>query len=351
MTGSPIEEKARYQASRPRDWYSSSGFWVSFVIWILVLGFLSGCSPTYPKEKIKEGVIDLCKKEYGITVDAKIFGNTVAVYLPVDSLFDAVLSLDARASKKINDVILSVTRVTLSTDAKFDFYVVIAQDPKVPEVEIVYIRYVDDVKRFLLGDISRDDYAKRAVIAIRTPPQAERERILKELFSKLNIEGSEDMIKEYLESEERISGIGDISYWNNKFFLKEISMSEFLMCQIEDRIKMEFRQNRDLNKWYELKVAEGKFVKNPKGNIFVFTVNMANRVEPLYLDSGIELDAYKKRTMVFTKALDVIARVLWSYKFNDFNQVEVNTLTQKLKLSKGELWKFKNGKIKIEELI
>lgn len=318
---------------------------------ICIFGLLSGCGPTYPKEKVQEGIVNLCNKEYKVTVDTKIVGNTVAVYLPVENLFDAVLNLDTKASKKINDVILGVSRVSLSTDAKFDFYVVIAQDPKTPEVEIVYIRYVDDIKRFLLGDISREQYSSRAVIMLKTPPQAERERVLKDLFSKLNIEDSDEIIKGYLETEQDVSAIGEISYWHNKFFIKEINISEFLASQIEERIKMEFRVNRDLNKWYEFKSCGGKFVKGQNRNRFVFNVNMANRVEPLYFESGMELDAYKKKAIVFTRLFAVTGDVLWSYKFKDFDKVEFSIPAQKLRISKDELWKFRKGKIKIKELI
>lgn len=322
-----------------------------FVFCILIFGLLTGCAPTYPKEKVQEGIVNLCNKEYKILVDTKIAGNTVAVYLPVENLFDAVLNLDTKASKKINDVILGVSRVSLSTDAKFDFYVVIAQDPKIPEVEIIYIRYVGDVKRFLLGDISREEYSKRAVIMLKTPPQAERERVLKELFSKLNIEDSSEMIKEYLETEQDVSGIGEISYWHNKFFIKKIDISEFLASQIEERIKMEFRSNRDLNKWYELKTCEGRFIKAQSANRFVFNIGMTNRVEPLYLASGMELDAYKKKAMVFERLSAISGSVLWSYKFNDFDKIEFSLPAQKLRISKDKLWKLRTGKIKIEELI
>ncbi len=313
--------------------------------------FLSGCAPTYPKEKITKGIIDLCKKEYKVTVDTKVLGNTVAVYLPVEHLFDAVLSLDTKASKKINDVILGVTRVTLSTDAKFEFYVVIAQDPKMPEIEIVYIRYVGDVKRFLLGDISRDEYAKRAVIQMKTPPQMEREKILKDLFAKLNIENADEMIKEYLASEEKATGIGDINYWNKKFYIKEIDLPEFLASEIEERIKMDFKQDKDLNRWYELKSSEGKYAKTQTGNRFIFIVNIANRVEPLYDASGMELDAYKKRVLVFKKLLGIVSKVLWSYRFEGFDKVEISTPTYKLRLGKEKLWGIKKGRIKIEELM
>jgi len=124
-------------------------FPVSFLL--LPLLFLSGCGQTYPKAKIPEAIVGLCKKEYNANVDVKTTGTTVAVYIPVENLFGGELNLDSAASKKIGDVIMGVSRITLSTDAKFNFYIIIAQDPKMPEIEVVYVRYVDDLKRFFYG--------------------------------------------------------------------------------------------------------------------------------------------------------------------------------------------------------
>lgn len=324
---------------------------VIFGIWFLIFGFLTGCTPTYPKESVREAIIDLCKREYDLTVDATAMGNTVAVYLPAENLFDEVFNLDGEASDKLNDVILTVSRVTLSTDAAFEFYVVIAQDPNMPEVEIVYIRYVDDVKRFLLGDVSRGEYSQRAVIAIKTPPQAEREMVLKELFSQLQIEDTDEAIQELLRDDGEITGIGEISYWKERFFLKEIDFSEFLASQIEERIKIAFREDRQLNTWYEIKMSEGRFVKQgPEGN-FIFNVDIADRVAPLYLNSGVAWGAEKKRLMVFEKLLRTIANILWSYKFEGFSEVECSIPMEKKTVTKEELWGLRRGRIKIEELM
>lgn len=312
--------------------------------------FLTGCCPTYPKADIEPAVIKLCKQEYKINVSAKVYGSTLAVFLPAENLFDAVLNLDAKASKKINDVILGVSRVTLSTDARFDFYIVIAQDPKATEVEIVYIRYVDDVKRFLLGDISRDEYARRAVIMLKTPPQAEREKILRDLFVKLNVEKPDDMVKEYMENETSVSGIGEISYWDGKFFMKDVGLAEFLAVQAEERMKMEFRQNSDLNKWYELKNVEGRFIKNKGSGYFIFNVNMADRVTPLYLDSGIEVNAQRKKNMLFQRLFKVAGDVLWAYKSQDFERVDIDILAERKSAAKNTLWGIRTGKIKIGDL-
>ena len=316
-----------------------------------VLFFLGGCRPTYPKEKISEAVVDLCKKEYNLNVEVSITGGTIAVYVPVDKLFDALLNIDDTASKKINDVIFAVTRVTLSTDAKFDFYVMIAQDPAVPEIEIIYIRYVNDVKHYLLGDISRDDYSKRAVIAIKTPPQAERERILKEVLSKLNVKDADDLVKEYLNAGGGISGIGEISYWDKKFFIKDIELTEFLAGQIAERIRAGFKEDKDINRLYETKNAGGKFIGGFNGKYFSFSVDIADRVAPLYLSSGMEFGSQKKRAIVFGKLFGIVSDTLYAYGFKDFDGVEFSAMSEKTIISREKLREFKHKKLKIEDLI
>ncbi len=319
--------------------------------WFLVVGFLSGCQPTFPKEHLQESITELCRKEYQIKVASKVVGNTIAVYMPAEHLFDAVFNIDPKASKKMNDVILGVSRVTLSTDAKLTFYVVIAQDPQMPEIEIVYIRYVDDVKRFLLGDLSRGEYAKRAVIMLKTPPQAQRERILKELFAKLSADDADEIIKSYLKTAQNVTGIGEISYWNGRFFMKEIGLSEFLASQIEERIKMDFRQDKDLTKWYELKAAEGKYLKRQKKGSFVVKVNLGNRVSPLYLDSGIEIDAQKKRSSVLGTILGIAGDILWAYRYDDFVSVDISVLGQRYVVTKEQLWKIRKHALKAADLV
>ena len=137
-----------------------------FSLWSLVFG-LQGCSPTYPKEKFTESIIKLCKNEYKVDIKVETVGKTIAIYVPLPNLIDFTFSVTKEAGEKINDIILAISRVALSTDAKFDFYCVIAHDIRVPEVQIVIIKSVDDVKRFLLNDISRGEYAKRMLIDIR----------------------------------------------------------------------------------------------------------------------------------------------------------------------------------------
>src|SRR4030042_4605408 len=102
-------------------------FLVSIVLSIAL--FVNGCGiVTYPKERLRDSIIKLCKDEYDLDVDISVFENTLAIYLPLTNLFDITLSLSNDAQDKIQDVLLGASRVTLSTDADMKFYCVITQD-------------------------------------------------------------------------------------------------------------------------------------------------------------------------------------------------------------------------------
>ena len=127
-------------------------FGISFLI-----ACLCGCTETYPGSKIKESIIKICKQEYKSDVLVETEGATMVIYLPLSDLMDSSFTLTKAASEKINDVIFSAARVALSTDARIDFYCVIAHNVKLPELQIIIIKNVEDVKRLFANDISRGE--------------------------------------------------------------------------------------------------------------------------------------------------------------------------------------------------
>ncbi|MCX5701985.1 MAG: hypothetical protein NTW64_03280 [Candidatus Omnitrophica bacterium] len=59
---------------------------------ILIISFLiGGCSssitPTYLKENIAQDIQDICRKEYQLDVKAKLMGQTLWLYLPIEDIF------------------------------------------------------------------------------------------------------------------------------------------------------------------------------------------------------------------------------------------------------------------------
>lgn len=317
---------------------------------VLCLLTTAGCGPTYPKEKLKESVIRLCKKEYKLDVKVKTVGRTVAIYLPLDNLLDFTFAITPDASERINQVILSVTRVVLSTDAEYDFYCVIAHDIRNPEIQIVIIKSVEDVRRFILGDISRGEYGKRMLIDMRIAPQAQKERAIKDVFDRMNIDKKwqEGVMQDFFMSDP--ATLGDIGYWGGKFYIKDINLPEFLAEEIASRIKLSFRDNKALNESLVLRSAKGVYAAPSQANGGSSYFRIEISVEPRTMDAFTSKDVSND---LFAHALKISYDVIHGYHFTDFDHVEIKNLTdgRSSKVLKEDLDNYKPKKTKIEDVM
>lgn len=182
----------------------------AIVCQLLVVG---GCKPTYTNENLEKSIIDVCKKEYKIDVNVKRAGRTVGIYLPVNALFESTAKSKGRdvtpedplagikftkdAIDKMEDVSMALLRVALSNDAPVDFYVLIVADKKASGLEIIITRYVMDMKRFILNDVSMRDYRQRLLMDMDFGPVAAAEETVKEFFSDLERLPLQIMISRY----------------------------------------------------------------------------------------------------------------------------------------------------------
>ena len=308
----------------------------------------TGCGEvTYPKETLKETIIKLCAEEYKMDVDVNITGKTLAIYLPLADLFSLTLSLSEGAEEKIQDVLLSASRVALSTDAEIEFYCIIAQDIRIPEIQLVVIKYVDDVKRAFYHDISRGEYFKRTIIDMNENPQARKEKAIMDVFAKMEVE--EDLQKKILEDFFRSppASLEGIGYWDGKFYIKDITLEEFLAQQIANRIKMKFAEEDALKK-YALRMITGRFTTEGKVKIFLITFNAESLL--FVLDRDIKKPMEKE---IFSNTLEIAGDVLYGYKFKDFELVDIiekNTNARVL-VSKDDMYMLKRGKLTIDGIL
>lgn len=156
-------------------------FFVGIMV-VLLPAFLSACAKeSYPESKLRESLIEMCRKEYGISdVRVKIVGTTLGVFLPLKNFLahgdlksllttgkvkdlDSLLEPSPEAVEKMMDVHFSISRVALSTDKPLDFYVLQSTDVEKTGVQHTIIGYVNDIKRYKISDISRSEYSKRLV--------------------------------------------------------------------------------------------------------------------------------------------------------------------------------------------
>jgi len=343
-----MKSEVRSQRSEVRKRNLSSVF--CLLASALVALSIAGCGPTFPKGEFKESIIRLCKKEYKLDVKVKTVGKTVAIYVPLTNLLDFTFALTPDAGEKLNQVILSVTRVVLSTDAKYDFYCVIAHDVKIPEIQIIIIKSVEDVRRFLLGDISRGEYGKRMLIDMRIAPQAQKERAIRDVFDRMKIDAKwqEGVMQDFFMSEP--TTLGDIGYWAGKFYIKDVKLTEFLADEIASRIKLSFRDDKVLADSLALKAVKGLYFPGDtsNGGSGYFKVDIT--AEPRTAEA---LSSKEVSDGLFSYALKVSYDVMHGYHFKDFDYVEIKSLAdgRSSKVMKEDLDNYKPKKTKIEDVM
>lgn len=313
---------------------------------VLSLVTCSGCGPTYPKEKFTDSIVRLCKNEYKLDVKVATAGKTVAIYAPLAELWDMTFSITQKASEEINDVILSVSRVALSTDAKYDFYVVIAHDVRIPEIQIVIVKSIDDVKRFMLNDISRGEFSKRMLIDKRINPQAKKEQAIREVFEKMGLDKKwqDSVMNDFFRSQP--AALGDIGYWNDRFYIKDITLPEFLAEQMATRIRMEFFDDKALSETIAIKASKGSYLSEAGKRYF----QIEAEVEPR---SFAQAGADQMVNTVFKKSLEVCADVIHGYRFEDYDYIELidETSARSLKVAKDAVEQFRRKKLTFDNVL
>ena len=91
---------------------------------------LTSCNlPTYKKEDLEQSIIDVCKKEYNVSdISVSLKGKTLYIYLTLENIFLESLDPSAESRKKLEDILLTASRVCISTNAEIDFYKIVASD-------------------------------------------------------------------------------------------------------------------------------------------------------------------------------------------------------------------------------
>jgi len=226
-----------------------------FIVASLICGCSSSTTPTYRKEDIENAIQNLCKIEYKLDIKAKLIGHTLWVYVPVEGLIeksdkpekyvekfnielnesefaDEILKLrysikpipeqekyqEYKYNKKIlediNNVWKVLRRVIFSMKCTKEeepkFYSLIIADINTG-IQIKELLYYLDLKKVSYGYISWDEYQHRSIMDQNISPEL----------------------------------IGDKEGLHINY--KDITLEEFLLVQIQHRIKLKF-QKPEVNK-------------------------------------------------------------------------------------------------------
>ncbi|MBU1128685.1 MAG: hypothetical protein KKE01_06385 [Candidatus Omnitrophica bacterium] len=321
----------------------------SIIISITILAssvlYLSSCSPTYPKEKLPEAIKEILKGEYGMDVDVAVAGTTLGIYHPMKGLLDISLGISEKAWDQISNLILVASRIVLSTDADIKFYCVIAQDERLPEMQIVIIKYVNDVKRGMLRSIGRSESFKRTLFSLNLTPQARKERSVEQVFDKMGLaeDTREGVLNEFFRASP--SKLSDMGYWRGHFYLKDITLREFLAAQIANRIKIDFGEDEKLSALYEFQSVEGYFSSRPGDNAFVIKFKIFDQSKP-----GEE---EKLRAKKIEKIMQITNEVVNGYEFKEFDVLEMEDQLENIKLwiTVEDVCNYSSGQVPIEDIV
>jgi len=256
-----------------------------------------GCSVSFPKDEIEEILVNLCKDKFDIDIDVVIEGNTLGAEFTVESIFDETgLYVSPEAIEKIEDVILSLSRAALSTDADFDFLVLIARDKFIDGAGMKLIRNVDDIKKLLNGMMSRDDYISTLVVEYQIGDLSKVMGLLRDLVKDTTLFGEVELKREEL-------------------VIEEVGMGYFLQKQIERRIEMALR-DKEMSRRFYFTSIDGDFEdSNGEGVSLAFHLEVKDvEREPLIGEEKIEIENFCR---------DIAEKTLARYDFEDYNGIRI----------------------------
>jgi hypothetical protein len=325
----------------------STAILISAVTFIVCAAlFLPACMPTYPKEKLSEAVKEVCKIEYNMEVDVVVRGSTMGIYYPMTGLLDVGLGISKDAWDDISNLVLVASRVVLSTDADIKFYCVITQDARLPELQVVIIKYVEDVKRGMYRNISRNESYKRTLFSINLTPQAKKERSIEKVFDKMSIEEKtrEKVMDEFFRAAP--TKLSDVGYWKGRFYLKDITMEEFLAAQIANRVKIDFRTEKRLSEIFDYKSAEGSFMSSKGKRYFLLQFKITDKVTK-------EESLTAPRVEKVQQLVRIANEVVYGYKFKNFDFMEMFDQYEnaRLRVNEKDIYDFNRKKLPVKEIV
>ncbi|KJJ84163.1 hypothetical protein OMAG_001975 [Candidatus Omnitrophus magneticus] len=280
-------------------------------------------------------------------VEVSLAGGTLGIFYPMKGLLDASMSISNDSWEKISNVILIASRVALSTDANIKFYCVITQDERLPEMQVIIIKYVEDVRRGMYRDISRDEAFKRTLFSMNLTPQAKKERTIEKVFDKLGLEEGtrEDVMEEFFRSPP--SKLKDIGFWKGHFYLKDISEGEFLAAQMAHRMRIDFREKKELSSNYDFRGAEGDFLVTKTQKYFLVTFK-------IFEQSENNEEILKLRRKKIWEILRIANEVVEGYEFKNFDFVSLSDEAKEITLwmNSYDVYDFhKKQSLPVEQLV
>ncbi|MEW6517712.1 MAG: hypothetical protein AB1439_12510 [candidate division FCPU426 bacterium] len=236
---------------------------------------------------MEDTIAKICRAEYKVQVQVKASGTTIGALVVTPNSLLKDLSFSDQALNKIENVMLTTSRVTLSSQFPYEFFVVTLRDPTLG-VEVSFVRYIKDIRRLIMDDISRTDYFQRLLIDVRAETPAEA---------------------------------GNVPM----FAPKAWRLSEFLSRQIAERVRTQLQASLVGERLFKLQGVRGEFAESD--------LSLRNRTAPgrfrLILDFTPGTPPFDSlatpslREDLLQVILSVAQLVVRRYEFTTFDGLEI----------------------------
>ena len=242
---------------------------------------LFGCKPSYSKDNLTEQLVLLCAKESKKEVQSYLIGNTLYTILEMKDALNSDLRLSEDTLDAIQNVMMCANRVSLSTDEDLKFFVVIIFD-STKNIEIIFSQYVEDVRRWMLGNISRNDFYSRSLTDIKVKPKG---------------------------------------YSPKKEILNEITIPEFIGRQVVLQVKREMEENILIQVLINFEHMDWAFKEDENGPYFEYTVFRIEKNDKV-ADKGLGADESMGVVDLITQKHDEVSK---KYQFTNYKGIVIKT--------------------------
>ena len=218
----------------------------------------------------------LIKEEAKVDVRVRVVGKTLWVFLPMENMVNGKTGTwEPKSLEKFNDVMNTIHRVMLSSDAPIDFIAFVAADIKKFGVQFLVIDYLQDLKEAVLERFSRGEFFMRSVRDISFDPML----------------------------------IGDTLGENIDYH--DITFGEFISLQIIHRTKNLFARNKTLDSLFDLKTTSWE----EKFGIL--------KIELEFIRKRYDLNPQEEKIKPLDEVVMVAAQTFHNYDFKDIQAVEL----------------------------
>ena len=107
------------------------------------------------------------------------------------------------ALKTLDHVHTALRRVALSTDARMEFYTLIARDPGPTALDVIFSGHVNDLKRVQFFDISIGELQKRSRFSVRVQPEAVARQTVRGFLTDLSVRPLPQLLTRYAAASKR----------------------------------------------------------------------------------------------------------------------------------------------------